>query len=140
MTDSSGRLVDGDYTISYSCYFALSNGSRVPEPAGNWVILHTFKLLSGCQETQSVGSVNKLGNVARQLLLTADEFNVADCRDKIQVYQAKEAVFRRHDNDPADGVLSHDEIVAALTKQSADAYITTMWSAELAVDLELTYY
>jgi len=137
MTDSSGKLVDGDYTISYSCYFELSNGSRVPDPVGNWVTLHTFKLLSGCQENQSVGSANKLENVARQLLLTADEFNVADCRDKIQVYKAKEAVFRRHDNDPTDGVLSRGEIVAALTKQSADAYITNIWSAALGDKLEL---
>ena len=63
-------------------------------------------------------------NVARHLLLTADEFNVADCRNEAQVYEAKEAIFRRYDND-LDGVLSHDEIIAALVRHSADTHIPT---------------
>ena len=66
------------------------------------------------------GRNQNLENVARQLLLTSDEFNVADCRDETQIYKAKETVFRRYDNDPEDGVLSYDEILSALEAQSAD--------------------
>jgi hypothetical protein len=83
------------------------------------------------------GRNRNLENVAKQLLLTADEFNVADCRDETQVYAAKETVFRRYDNDPEDGVLSYDEILSALEAQSADSYIMSVWNDELDGKLEL---
>jgi hypothetical protein len=83
------------------------------------------------------GRNRNLENVARQLLLTSDEFNVADCRDKTQIYKAKETVFRRYDNDPEDGVLSLDEILSALDAQSADSYIIKLWNEELQGTLEL---
>ena len=138
MTDANGALKEGTYDIKYSCYFELSNGSRVPQPTGSWKTLHSFRISNGCDETLSFGSSSKLENVVRQLLLTADEFNVADCRDRVQVYKAKEAVFRRHDNAPTDGVLSYEEIASALSKQSADSYIVSLWQSALGGKLELT--
>ena len=132
MTTANADLVDGTYDITYSCYFQLRDGTRVPDPAGPWTTLHSFDLLSGCQDTTASGSgMNDVENVARQLLLTADEFNIVDCKDEVEMYKAKEAVFRRHDNNPEDGVLSYEEIVAALTKQSADTYIIDVWNEEL---------
>ena len=137
MTNDQGQIIDGEYDISYSCYFVLPDGSRVHPPQGNEKTLHTFTLRSGCSETMPHGRNQNLENVARQLLLTSDEFNVADCRDETQIYKAKETVFRRYDNDPEDGVLSYDEILSALEAQSADSYVMSLWNEELNGKLEL---
>ena len=112
MTDDHGKIINGTYDVKYSCYFVLSDGTtRVPDPAGPWLTLHTFELRAGCAVVMHHGKNRNLENVARQLLLTSDEFNVADCHDETQIYKAKETVFRRYDNDPEDGVLSFTEIL-----------------------------
>ena len=36
MTTANADLVDGTYDITYSCYFQLRDGTRVPDPAGPW--------------------------------------------------------------------------------------------------------
>jgi hypothetical protein len=99
MTNDQGQIIDGEYDIFYSCYFVLPDGSKVHPPQGREETLHTFTLRSGCSETMPHGRNQKLENAARQLLLTSDEFNVADCRDETQIYAAKETVFRRYDNN-----------------------------------------
>ena len=139
MTDKSGKLVSGTYSIKYSCYFVLNDDkTHVHPPAESWKSLHTFQLLSGCSDNIPAGNAqNPLENVARHLLLTSDEFNVADCRDQVQIYKAKEAIFRRYDNDPEDGKLSRTEITAALKMQSADTHIMSAWDEELDGALEL---
>ena len=59
-----------------------------------------FNSTRSCADTIPAGHDSNIHeNVARYLLLTADEFNVADCRNEAQVYEAKEAIFRRYDND-----------------------------------------
>jgi hypothetical protein len=131
MTDSRGELIDGTYDIKYSCYVVLSDGTHAADRNGDWQTLHTFDLRAGCSDWMPHGRNHNLENVARQLLLTSDEFNVADCRDETQVYKAKETVFRRYDNDPEDGVLSYTEITSALEAQSADSYIVGLWNEEL---------
>ena len=136
LTDVDGKILSGTYDITYACYFVYSNGAKV-ESQLNWKHLHTFELHEGCAESLPSGKNGDLQNVARQLLLTADEFNVADCRNETQVYKAKESVFRRHDNDPTDGVLSYREIVSALQKQSADTYAVKRWNEALHGALEL---
>ena len=139
MSDENGNIQPGQYAISYSCNFHLASGAKVSSHSKQ--NLHTFHLHGGCADTIPAGHDVRVSdiheNVARYLLLTADEFNVADCRSEAQVYEAKEAVFRRYDNDPPDGVLSYDEITAALVGHSADTHILSVWREELAGELEL---
>jgi len=136
MTDANGNIQSGKYTISYSCNFHLASGASVSSHSKQK--LHTFQLHAGCADTIPAGHDSNIHeNVARYLLLTADEFNVADCRNEAQVYEAREAIFRRYDNDPPDGVLSYDEIIAALVRHSADTYILSVWRDALGGELEL---
>ena len=138
MVDNRGKILTGDYTIRSSCHFVLANGNRVNTPAGADSIIHRFRLLAGCSDNIPAGNAKTpLENVARYLLLTADEFNVADCRDQVQIYKTKEAIFRRYDNNPEDGTLSRDEIAAALMQQSADTHILDSWNEEVDGALEL---
>ena len=137
MTNDEGQIVEGTYDVTYSCYFVLPDGTKVHPPQSPWKTLHTFDVRAGCSDVMPLGRDGNLANVARQLLLTSDEFNVADCRDRTQVYKAKETVFRRYDNDPEDGVLSYDEILSALEAQSADAHVMTLWNEQLDGALEL---
>ena len=69
-------------------------------------------------------------------MLTADEFNTVLC-DKQDIYAAKELVFRKHDNNPRDGILSFEELYAAIEKQSADTYILDMWNKAENGDITL---
>jgi hypothetical protein len=137
MTNNQGEIVDGTYDVTFSCYFVHADGTTRVTPDGDWETLHTFELRAGCADVMPHGNDRNLEHVARLLLLTSDEFNVADCRDESHVYKAKETVFRRYDNDPEDGVLTYAEILAALEAQSADSYILDLWNEELNGELEL---
>ena len=69
MTNEKGKVVDGMYDVKYSCYFVLSDGTRVNPPKGDEQTLHTFELRSGCADMMPHGSNHNLENLARQLLL-----------------------------------------------------------------------
>ena len=134
MSDKNGNIQPGNYTISYSCNFHVASGASDSHAKQK---LHTFQLHTGCADTIPAGHDSNIHeNVARYLLLTADEFNVADCRNEAQVYEAKEAIFRLT-TTTSDGVLSYDEIIAALVRHSADTHILNVWRDGLAGELEL---
>ena len=105
-------------------------------------LIHKFRVLPGCNKflPLSGGGDSRTGEtyeeLAKYLLLTADEFNTVLC-DKQDIYAAKELVFRKHDNNPRDGILSFEELYAAIEKQSADTYILDMWNKAENGDITL---
>ena len=124
----------GNYTISYSCN--VLRVVRVTSHAKQK--LRTFQLHTGCADTIPAGHDSNIHeNVARYLLLTADEFNVADCRNEAQVYEAKAVFQALRQRATPDGVLSYDEIIAALVRHGADTHILNVWRDGLAGELEL---
>ena len=69
-------------------------------------------------------------------MLTSDSLSNGEGTEEA-IYDAKEAIFRRHDNDPEDGVLSYDEIVAAAISQSSDTFVLDRWNEISGGTLEL---
>ena len=132
MTDRSGRLIPGIYDVLYACYGAYEQREQMTK-------LHSFRIDPGCvfELPRAGSSRNQFENVARHLLLSAPELRGVNCHDSASVYRAKEAVFRLHDNNPTDGVLSYQEILAALSKQSADSHIVSRWNEEMSGKLSI---
>ena len=129
MSDDKGNLNEGDYLVEWTCYFVKAGPEKIKVPKSEIKGRHAFKIIPDCEAYVPPG--DGLENVARQLLLTSDEFNNPDCADETLTYHAKEAVFRRYDTNPTDGVLSYDEIAVALERQSADASILRYWKGVL---------
>jgi len=132
MTDEIGVLIPGVYDVLYSCYGAYEQRTKM-------IKLQSFRVEAGCDSHLPTGGSggNVFDNVARHLLLSSPDLHGVDCNDKTSVYRAKEAVFRLYDNDPADGVLSYKEILAALEMQSADSHIITFWNEKSGGKLDL---
>ena len=138
MTTEDGRVRPGKYTITSSCYFIYEDGSRVPQ-TDVYETLHNFTVSSGCQDVMPLGpavQASTFVEVAKYLLLTADIFANADCSAN-SIYQVKDTVFRQYDNNPEDGVLSYEELVAAATAQSSDTYILKQWNQLVGGKLQL---
>ena len=50
MTNDQGQIIDGEYDISYSCYFVLPDGSRVHSPQGNEKTLTRLHFAQGARK------------------------------------------------------------------------------------------
>ena len=139
MTDEHGMLAEGTHKIAYRCYFKLEDGSTVPHTDVTEV-LHEFVVKHGCDDVMPAGTAGSAADtnyeVAKYLLLTSDILSNVECTEEA-IYDAKEAIFRRHDNDPEDGVLSYDEIVAAAISQSSDTFVLDRWNEISGGTLEL---
>ena len=160
MTNSSGVIDNGTYDMSYTCHFVYADWSdhspraKVPKSyftsggdktsLTEYVRLHTFELSSAsCAPSiphSSGDTSDSYDAVATYLLLTSDLFQEAICNSQTkyaEVYAAKEAVFRLHDVNPADGELSYEELIAAITKNNADTRLVASWNNQTGGILSL---
>ena len=143
MTTSSGRFADeGSYTITYDCHVVDTSGIKI---SGTSVAgTHTFDLKHACGNIQTMDVVSgDRSNVARYIMLGADEFNNVDSNDAnactaSTIYRIKEAIFRKFDVISVDGVLDYEELVQGAIRQSMDTYALQQWNDLSGGNLQVT--
>ena len=127
LAQRNGHLVPGNYTIRYKCFYSNSAGSPMPHTTVEG-IAHEFTILRGCDAILQTGTDAEFDNIVKHFYLTSDVFNSASC-DEEHLYNLKETLFRKYDDNPRDGSLSFDELSAAFTSHGTDSYVLGRWDS-----------
>ena len=129
----NGEEEYGEHQFQYNCYVVeYPGGASDPAiEAAASSSTRVFNLTEGCDTLMPISADeanDPNGELAKILLFGshAFTFNNAECTPH-KIQDVKEAIFRRYDTDPQDGVLTYDELVAARQVQNADADILTVW-------------
>ena len=132
LNDANGNTPAGDYIIEYDCYAFKPAGEQTLSSTPTNTVLSDrttgsfeFKIVKGCDEIMPIGSESS--EIAKYILFTSDQFLRASC-SSVVLSGVKEAIFRELDNDPADGILEYEEILAAAKRHQVDSYIVKQWN------------
>ncbi len=128
LAQRNGHLVPGNYKIRYKCFYSNSAGSPMPHTTVEGTA-HEFTILRGCDAILQTGTGDaEFDNIIKHFYLTSDVFNSASC-DEEHLYNLKETLFRKYDDNPRDGSLSFDELSAAFTSHGTDSYVLGRWDS-----------
>ena len=128
LAQRNGHLVPGNYKIRYKCFYSNSAGSPIPHTIVEGTA-HEFTILRGCDAILQTGTGDaEFDNIVKHFYLTSDVFNSASC-DEEHLYNLKETLFRKYDDNPMDGSLSFDELSAAFTSHGTDSYVLGRWDS-----------
>lgn len=128
LAQRNGHLVPGNYKIRYKCFYSNSAGNPMPHTIVEGTA-HEFTILRGCDAILQTGLGDAgFDNIVKHFYLTSDVFNSASC-DEEHLYNLKETLFRKFDDNPRDGSLSFNELSAAFTSHGTDPYVLGRWDS-----------